>query len=205
MLFGYIRDIKTSDNLSIIIPDEIKKLIVLFYRIRMAFDQRHIGKNLEILKENIIKNISIGFASCIFGPEISNADSNQFSIEIKARKRCYLYFGFITGKVADINFKYDLHDNRTHCVGFGADKHCKEFYLFDKNNEFVKLRNYRCSNIFKEGDTFRMNVNFNKNELSLYHNGTFAEKTSLYHHKKLVPAMSLSGKGDEIEVTDYSF
>lgn len=207
IVFGYIHSIETKNNLSIIIPDEIKRLIVLFYGdyIRMVFDANNIGKNLKVLKENVVRKIDEDYCwrSCVFGPEISNTFSNEFNIDIKFKKGCLMRFGFITSNIQCFDVNKGLYDNRAHCISFYVSSMNEHFELSDKNNDFVYLTNYRSK--FKEGDVFRMNVNWHQNELNLYHNRIFAVKTSIYHSKKLIPVISMFYKGHKIKVKKYSF
>ena len=68
-----------------------------------------------------------------------------------------------------------------------------QFSLNDSTHYFSKLT-YKSSCNFKNGDTFTLSFNFNKDYFQIYHNDKAADKISLNGNKTVIPGISIMNK-----------
>eukprot|EP01084_Bolivina_argentea_P161789 281600_1 len=206
---GYIREYHCD-----VIPDVVMDLIIIFFYTILEFDSKHHGTNLQFINGNIVKKLNkYGCRTCIFGGEINDSLCREFNIYCKWKTVCNIngirmYFGFILSTLQSIDFNDSLggFQNRKHCISFYVHSRFNQFLLSQKDNDYNEtLRNYKSPTEFKQGDIFKLNVNFPQNELTIYHNGRIAEKTTLHYYKKIIPALSLYDNDNEVEIIKYEF
>merc|ERR1712228_408629 len=120
----------------------------------------------------------------------------SFSIQIKWIKKVFAFdFGYIHADIESItNWNVLLgppgnrYDRITHSNSFFVGWRSRHFY-YSQDGSSEKSK-YVSTNHFCEGDTFTLQFDFNKKEISLFHNGQRADVRPL-KYKKVIPAISM--------------
>ena len=140
----------------------------------------------------------------LFGHEISNEYCKQLDLYIKWKVASNAFFmGYFNQSMEYKNSTDYLGQklNKFNSVGIEAYKLYNNFTISDEYNN-SKTLNYCAPNDFKENDIFVLSFNFIDKQLLIYHNHNIAEILPL-KHKKIIPAFSLRGYGDQIEIIKY--
>ncbi len=104
--------------------------------------------------------------------------------------------------VKNWNYHLGYRDNSQNSIAYEVYSGCN--YFGEYSNGSGTILNYKAGNNFQQGDTFKFCFNFNKNELTIYHNGTQAETRSLLNNTKQITfAVCMKYQNDEVEILNY--
>eukprot|EP01083_Nonionella_stella_P056820 149433_1 len=177
-----------------------------------VFNTEKHGDDLQFMNGNKVKKINKdAWSTCIFGEEVTDQMCNQYDVYIKWNVQSSsgnFLIGFTSKPcqeaITNWNHLIGNGDNKEHSTGYQVYTGYNDFRLYNKENN-GKSCDYKSSNNFKKGDTFRLSFNFSNDQLTLYHNGHKAETLGLKKCKRITAAFSLAYQNEEIEVTKYTF
>eukprot|EP01084_Bolivina_argentea_P067588 123052_1 len=209
LIFGYIHEIEKKYPRIINIPKPIIYVLAEFYCLFDEWNEKFCGSLLKIIKPKIITKTKKGnYCSCLFGNEINNKMCNVFNIEFKWKKKVIEFFiGYVE---ADQLNKFDCHDdalgfqkNRNISLGiwiYKTNSHCA---LYDSFYDYKTLK-HSSTDTFVESDRFMLSFDFVNEQLTIFRNDQRQDSIE-FQHKSIIPGVSLWQKGEEIEVTKYTF
>eukprot|EP01084_Bolivina_argentea_P067589 123053_1 len=209
LIFGYIHEIEKKYPRIINIPKPIIYVLAEFYCLFDEWNEKFCGSLLKIIKPKIITKTKKGnYCSCLFGNEINNKMCNVFNIEFKWKKKVIEFFiGYVE---ADKLNTFDCNDD---ALGYQKNRNCSlglYFYkasmrcaLYDKDIQYKTLQS-SSNTSFRESDRFMLSFDFVNEQLTIFRNDK-REDCIQFQHTSIIPGVSLWKKGEEIEVTKYTF
>eukprot|EP01084_Bolivina_argentea_P157475 274422_1 len=210
---GYIKQCSST-----FIPTDIIDLCISFYFNNMVFltEESLHGEDLCFMDDDktvILMEDSEG--TCLFGIPITDEICDKFRINYKWLKISEMpagvqrfMMGFITSSIhesiGNFNQRLGLYSNRDYSRGIFCGWDYANFYVYE-DNAHKRLNNYRSNPHPKEGDKFGLEINFETNKCSIYHNDEFAESISLNNVKTVMLALTLLYNKQTIEVDNWTF
>ena len=214
IVFGYARKLKNENGNKIYftIPTVIMNIILFYYFDGYKFDEKYFRVK-NIILTNHGKTIHTSYASwntCILNDKISNKKCDKFTLHLRWNEiTSYCYIGYVYKTEAHILATMKLNglglgegDHRGYSVGIFVQG--TDFMLYDQDNKNKKL-NYRPSQVFKNGDTFRLCFDFKNDSWTIYHNDCYAVQLSMNGYKTIIPGISVFCMDEEIEILKWSF
>ena len=190
----------------------------------MVFYKEKHGNRLEFNDpENIVTyvapNTETFHRTCLFGIIISADDCDAFSITFKwikteYKKQKYIMLGWITngkeGSIKDWNqYGLGMTDNAEYSCGIHSGYGYLEFYLYKHfpswSSYSIMENKTRMTHSPQEGDEFKLKFDFKNDKVEVYRNDILIADTSLDGVKEIMPALSLTYGGQQIQVIDWRF
>ena len=144
-------------------------------------------------------------AHCPFGKEVNDTQCDIFTLDFKITNndKTYLFIGYAIRPLKESLLNY--HDYPGH------GENTKKSNCFEICPDGILLcADDKCTNIyrykFKSNELFRMQFDFVKGKLILYHGyKKIYQGKLLLNTKKIVIVGTLTKSGHQIEIVDYSF
>ena len=163
------------------------------------------GDNLAFEGDNLIiqKKSGENISSCTFGKEINNKHCDVFTLDFKITNadKNWLFIGYGTAPINESMIDWNDYP--------ANGKNSERSYCFEIRPNDI-LRNGSTPPIykhkFKSNELFRLQFDFNKNKLILYHGyKKIYQESLILNTKKIRIIGTLRYPGHEIEIVDWSF
>ena len=226
---AYIHEIQKlfpwKENSYYIIPDIINHICLSFYWIRFAFNEKYVGKNIEIVNETTVKRIEQTdgeHALCAIGESVSRKDCDIFRIEYRLKqnnekvKRFCPYIGFLKMQYVDsidaeIGGINKVSWNSHMGLGNSMPDKCVGIAIFNdyKNRLYCTntMKNFDLGKdvILKSDDRFMLEYDFIGNICYIYYNGEKLANNVDINSEFIIPVVTLYFEGEIMEITKYEF
>eukprot|EP01084_Bolivina_argentea_P216376 367609_1 len=207
IIHRYIRE-----NISYSIPNEIIKLVLLFYLDEFVFYSKQRGEDLIFLQDRIVMKTTTSIAAlwstCLFGKSINNTICDQFNVHFKwIQAQRSISIGFITSSIdssiRDWNNRLGMWANKYYSQCIEVVQHENKLHLCQLGRK--RIASYMSQEAFNANDHFTLSFDFIQDHYKVYHNGILACTFSLDNNKEIFIALSLFHKGEAVQITECVF